>query len=59
MEENGRVAGTNLRLRLSTLWIVVMLDMIFADILALMVPGYLGDIVTGLWAGSTSRKEYF
>jgi Sec-independent protein secretion pathway component TatC len=32
---------------LSTLWIVVMFNMIFADILSFMKPGFLKDIMTG------------
>jgi len=37
--------------RLSTLWIVVMFNMIFADILSFMVPGSLKEIMTG-YAGA-------
>ncbi len=38
-------AGTTkaLRVRLSTLWVVVMLNMIFADILSFMLPGFLEE----------------
>jgi len=36
-------AGT----RISTLWIVVMFSMVFADILGLMVPGVLEAMATG------------
>jgi hypothetical protein len=32
---------------LSTLWIVVMFNMLFADILSFMVPGSLKEIMTG------------
>lgn len=35
------------RVILSTLWIVVMLNMIFADIVGFMNPGALEDIITG------------
>ena len=33
--------------RLSTLWIVVMFSMVFADILGMMVPGVLQDMAAG------------
>lgn len=36
-----------MKARLSTLWIVVMINMIFADILSFMLPGALNDIMTG------------
>ena len=37
----------NTRTRLSTLWVVVMFNMVFADILTFITPGALQD----LWAG--------
>jgi hypothetical protein len=33
--------------RISILWIVVMINMIFADILSFMLPGFLNDIISG------------
>lgn len=33
--------------KISLLWIVVMMNMIFADILSFMLPGFLNDILTG------------
>ena len=39
--------GMNTREKLSVLWIVVMMNMIFADILTFMLPGTLQDIVSG------------
>ncbi len=33
--------------RLSTFWIFIMINMAFADIIGLMVPGYLAKIVAG------------
>ena len=38
---------TDLKVKLSTLWIVVMFNMIFADILTLYIPELLQEIVTG------------
>lgn len=37
----------DLREKISILWIVVMINMIFADILSFMLPGFLNDIITG------------
>jgi hypothetical protein len=42
-----RVAGTDTGTRLSALWVVVMFNMVFADILSFIKPGALQD----LWAG--------
>ena len=33
--------------QISTLWIVVMINMVFADILSFMFPGFLAQITTG------------
>ena len=35
------------KVKLSTLWIVVMFNMVFADILSFMIPGSLEEIMTG------------
>ena len=37
--------------RLSTLWIVVLFNMVFADILGFMYPGFLADVMTGRVGG--------
>ena len=37
----------DIKVKISTLWIVVMFNMIFADILGFLVPGSLKDIVNG------------
>ncbi len=42
---------TDTKLRMSTLWIVVLLNMLFADILGFITPGALKEIATG-YAGS-------
>jgi Sec-independent protein secretion pathway component TatC len=39
--------GMDTRQKLSVLWIVVMMNMIFADILSFMLPGTLQDIISG------------
>ena len=39
--------GIDIRAKLSTLWIVVMFNMLFADVLMLFLPGFLQDLVAG------------
>lgn len=41
------MGGMNTQKKLSVLWIVVMMNMIFADILSFMLPGTLQDIISG------------
>ncbi len=37
----------DIREKISILWIVVMINMIFADVLSFMLPEFLNDIITG------------
>jgi hypothetical protein len=37
----------DMRVKLSTLWVVVMFNMVFADILSFMNPGFLKELTTG------------
>ena len=37
----------NIKVKLSTLWIVVMFNMVFADILSFITPGVLAEMMTG------------
>ena len=37
----------DMKVKLSTLWVVVMFNMAFADILSFMIPGHLEEIMTG------------
>jgi hypothetical protein len=46
----------NKKMILSTLWIVVMMNMIFADILGFMLPGALAEIMTG-YGGSVKLTQ--
>lgn len=46
----------NTKVKISTLWIVVMLNMAFADILSFMLPGKLEEIMTGS-AGAISVTQ--
>ncbi|MBL4811017.1 MAG: hypothetical protein JKX69_01360 [Rhodobacteraceae bacterium] len=39
--------------KISTLWIVVLFNMIFADVLSYMYPGFLAEITTGIVEGVT------
>jgi hypothetical protein len=47
MNTNEKTAKMDMKVKLSTLWIVVMLNMIFADILTLYIPELLQEVVTG------------
>ena len=48
MDENEKTSETkDLRARISTLWIVVMFNMLFADVLTLFIPKSLQDILSG------------
>lgn len=44
---NNPMQAMNIRIKLSTLWIVVMLNMAFADILSFITPGVLKGLMTG------------
>ena len=47
MNSEKRTDKPDLKVIFSTLWIVVMFNMIFADILTLYIPEFLNEIVTG------------
>ncbi len=47
MDRNKSVISLNIREKISLLWIVVMMNMIFADIFSFMLPGFLNEIMTG------------
>ncbi len=48
MNSNKKTTGMeDMKARLSALWIVVMINMIFADILTLYIPEFLQDAVAG------------
>ena len=52
------VVGTPLTL-ISTLWLVVFLQIIFRDIHALVAPGLLDEISTGMYNGTPLTEELF
>lgn len=43
----NKVENVNVRERISSLWIVVMFIMAFADIYTFMMPGFVSDLMTG------------
>lgn len=47
MNSNKKISETDIRTRFSILWIVVMLNMIFADILTLFIPEFLQNFISG------------
>lgn len=47
MNINPKVASMDIKEKISILWIVVMMNMVFADICSFMIPGALKDIMTG------------
>lgn len=47
MNTNKKTASMDIKEKISILWIVVMINMIFADILSFTLPGSLNDIMTG------------
>jgi hypothetical protein len=49
--ETREPTGMEIKGRLSTLWIVVMLNVVFADILTFITPGALSEIMTGTPGG--------
>jgi len=53
MDTNERAGGWHdTRTRLSTLWIFIMFNMVFADILSFMYPGFLGEVMAGRAGGT-------
>ena len=56
MKSNAESPAMDTRVRLSTLWIVVMLNMVFADILTFVTPGVLKEMMTG-YAGEVQLTQ--
>lgn len=55
-EQNGQTIS--MRARLSTLWVFIMFNMVFADILSFMYPGFLAEVMAG-HAGGVSITPGF
>ena len=51
MSTNERSAGSPLPARLSLLWIFILFNMVFADVLTFMYPGYLKEVLMGTVGG--------
>ncbi len=52
MNTNERTTETrSMQTRLSTLWVFIMFNMVFADILSFMYPGGLKEVLTGYAGG--------
>ncbi len=52
MNTEERTTGmSSMPVRLSTLWIFLMFNMVFADILSFMYPGFLKEVMTGQAGG--------
>ncbi len=47
MNTHEKTAEMDLKVKLSTLWVVVMFNMLFADVLSLYIPEILEELVTG------------
>ncbi len=57
MDSNKNATKMDVKVKISTLWIVVMFNMIFADILSFMIPGSLEEIMTGSAASFPITQE--
>ena len=51
MGTTERNAGSPMPARLSLLWVFLMFNMVFADILSFMYPGFLKEVLTGYVGG--------
>ena len=51
MSTNERIAGSPMPARLSLLWVFILFNMVFADILSFMYPGFLKEVLAGYVGG--------
>jgi hypothetical protein len=51
MNTNERTAGLPMPVRLSLLWVFILFNMVFADVLSFMYPGFLKEALTGTVGG--------
>jgi len=58
MTTNESTEGPSMQVRLSTLWVFIMFNMVFADILSFMYPGFLSQVLAG-HAGTTQITPGF
>jgi len=47
MNTNKMTTGMDMKVKLSTLWVVVMFNMAFADIFSFMMPEFIKNLMTG------------
>lgn len=56
MNTNKKITTMDMKVKLSTLWVVVLFNMIFADILGFMLPDFLEILETG-YAGEVQITQ--
>ena len=55
---NNKTTQEDMKAKLSTLWIFLLLNMVFADIFSFMYPGSLQKIMTGIVDGTQITPEF-
>ena len=58
MNSNSKATQEDKKVKLSTLWIFLMFNMVFADIFSFMYPGSLQQILTGIVDGTQITPEF-
>ena len=58
MNSNNKATQEDMKAKLSTLWIFLMFNMVFADIFSFMYPGSLQQIMTGIVDGTKITPEF-
>ena len=59
MNSNKKTAGMDMKAKLSTLWIFILLNVLFADIHGFFKPGFLEEIMTGFVGGVQMTEGLF
>ena len=59
MNTNKEIITMDMKAKLSTLWIFILLNMIFADIHGFFKPGFLEEIMTGTVNGTQMTEGLF
>lgn len=58
MNDYELAKGPSMRVRLSTLWVFIMFNMVMADILSFMYPGFLSEVMAGHAGGVRITPEF-
>jgi hypothetical protein len=58
MNSNNKTTQEDMKAKLSTLWVFLMFNMVFADIFSFMYPGSLQQIMTGIVDGTKITPEF-